>query len=104
MILQKAGSGGGDNTDSVWTETKTWVSTSEDRGGRAQAVKLGEILLGGTVGGIEQVKATWKRETQTDKTDMKTQRQMEPDGTRVNEWPEELNTPCWRQSQPVIAI
>lgn len=51
----------------MWTQTKTWVSTSEDRGGRAQAVKLGEILFGGTVGGIEQVKATWKRETQTDR-------------------------------------
>lgn len=56
---------GENDTASVWKETKTWVSTSEDRGGRAQAVKLGEILFGRTVGGIEQVKATWKRETQT---------------------------------------
>lgn len=78
MILQTVrGGGGGHNTDSVLTETKTWVSTSEDRGGRAQAVKLGEILFGGTVGGIEQVKAAWKRETQTHR-----RKNTKTDGTR----------------------
>lgn len=42
---------GGNNTDSrVNSETKTRVSTSGDRGGRAQAVKLGEVLFGRTVG------------------------------------------------------
>lgn len=56
------------------TETGTWVSTSEDRGGRAQAVKLGEVLFGRTVGGTEQLKATWRGETQTD---MNTDGQME---------------------------
>lgn len=39
-------------------ETKTWVSTSGDRGRRAQAVKLREVLFGRTVGCIEQLKAT----------------------------------------------
>lgn len=50
------------------------MSTSEDRGGRAQAVKLGEVLFGRTVGGTEQLKATWRGETQTD---MNTDGQME---------------------------
>lgn len=51
------------------------MSTSEDRGGRAQAVKLGEVLFGRTVGGWEQLKATWRGRRR--QTDMKTEGQME---------------------------
>ena len=58
----------------VIRETKTRVSTSGDRGGGAQAVKLWEVLFGRTIGWIEQVEATWKR------TDSRhTHRQMETD-------------------------
>lgn len=56
---------GATDSEGGGAETETWVSTSEDRGGRAQAVKLGEVLFGRTVGGTEQLKATWRGETQT---------------------------------------
>lgn len=77
----------------VIRETKTRVSTSGDRGGGTQAVKLWEVLFGRTVGCIEQVKATWKgtMHTRTNKNHINrqqthTQRQMETDNTSMNEY------------------
>lgn len=71
----------------VNSKTKTWVSTSGDRGGRAQAVKLWEVFFGRTIGWIEEAEATWKGTMQTHK-DTHTRAHTQADGNRQHrcEW------------------